>query len=187
MAGARPARIAALLSGYDFAAASLVVDVGGGRGQLLAAVLGRHAALRGVLYDLPAVVLEASALLASAGVAARCRVEGGSFLERVPAGDTYVLSDILHDWPDEQCLAILRACRAAVAPGGRVLVIEYLLVPGATPPHVAWLDLQMMIEFGEGRQRSAEELSALFEATGFRLESVIGTSDIDIVVAVAAE
>ncbi|MEO8180755.1 MAG: methyltransferase [Deltaproteobacteria bacterium] len=183
MAGARPARIAALLGGYDFSASSLVVDVGGGHGQLLAAVLARHSKLSGILYDLPAVVSEAPALLAAAGVTSRCSVEGGSFLERVPAGDTHVLSDILHDWPDEQCRAILRACRAAVAPGGRLLVIEYILVPGATPPHVAWLDLQMMVEFGEGRQRSVEEFRELFEATGFRLESVLPTSDIGIVVA----
>lgn len=182
MAGARPARIAALVRSYDFARSSLVVDVGGGRGQLLGAVLGRHPALTGVLYDLPAVVSDAPALLAAAGVAARCKVEAGSFFERVPQGDTYLLSDILHDWPDEQCLAILRACRAAVSPGGRVLVVEHLLVPGATSPQVAWLDLQMLVEFGEGRQRSSDELSELFEATGFRLAETI-RGDVDIVVA----
>jgi hypothetical protein len=184
MAGARPARIAGLLGGYDFASSSVVVDVGGGRGQLLAGVLARHAALRGVLYDLPGVVRDAPPLLAAAGVAERCSIESGSFLERVPAGDTYVLSDILHDWPDEQCLAILQACRASVADGGRLLVVEHLLVPGATPAHIAWLDLQMLVEFGEGRQRSADELARLFEATGFRLESVLPTPDVDIVVAV---
>lgn len=184
MAGARPTRIAALLAGYDFAGSSVVVDVGGGHGQLLAAVLERYPGLRGVLYDLPNVVVNAPASLTAAGVAARCSVEGGSFLERVPVGDTYVLSDILHDWPDEPCLDILRACRAAIAPGGRLLVVEYVLVPGATPPHVAWLDLQMMVEFGEGRQRSVEELGELFEATGFRLQSVTPTSDVDIIVAV---
>ena len=185
MAGARPARIAGLLGGYDFAASSLVVDVGGGRGQLLAAVLTRHPALRGILFDLPSVVLEAPALLAAAGVAGRCSIESGSFLERVPAGDTYVLSDILHDWPDEQCLAVLRACRAAVTPGGRLLVVEHLLVPGATPASVAWLDLQMLVEFGEGRQRSVDELSRLFDTTGFRLDSVSRTPSVDIVIAVA--
>jgi hypothetical protein len=183
MAGARPARIAALVAAYDFSTSCVVVDVGGGRGQLLAAILGQHSKLRGILYDLPAVVLEAQALLEASGVAPRCNIEGGSFLERVPAGDTYVLSDILHDWPDEQCLAILRACRAALAPGGRLLVVEYLLVPGATPPHIAWLDLQMLVEFGEGRQRSVDEFRQLFEATGFRLDSVISTSDVGIVIA----
>jgi hypothetical protein len=184
MAGARPARIAGLLGGYDFSSSSVVVDVGGGRGQLLVALLARHPALHGVLYDLPAVVREAPPLVAAAGVAGRCKIESGSFLERVPAGDTYVLSDILHDWPDEQCLAILRACRAAVAERGRLLIVEHLLVPGATPAHVAWLDLQMLVEFGEGRQRSADELARLFEATGFRLESVLPTPAVDIVVAV---
>ena len=186
MAGARPARIAALLAGHDFASAKCVVDVGGGRGQLLAAVLARYPGLSGVLYDLPAVVQEAPALLSAAGVAERCRIESGSFLERVPAGDTIILSDILHDWPDEPCLAILRACRAAVAPGARVLVVEHVLVPGATPAHVAWLDLQMLIEFGEGRQRSVPELTSLFEQTGFRFERVNATPAVDIVVAVAS-
>ena len=185
MAGARPARIAALLDGFDFAGSARVVDVGGGRGQLLAAVLARHPALSGVLYDLPGVVQEAPALLAAAKVSERCTIESGSFLERVPAGDTIILSDILHDWPDEQCLAILRACRAAVAPGARVLVVEHVLVPGATPAHVAWLDLQMLIEFGEGRQRSVDELTRLFDETGFQLGSVIPTPAVDIVVAIA--
>lgn len=184
MAGARPARISALLEGYDFAGSSVVVDVGGGRGQLLSAVLERYPSLHGILYDLPNVVLDAAASLDAAGVAARCRIEAGSFLERVPVGDTYILSDILHDWPDRECLETLRACRAAITTGGRLLIVEYLLAPGATPPHVAWLDLQMMVEFGEGRQRSLEELGALFEATGFRLEFVTRTSDIDIIVAV---
>jgi O-methyltransferase domain/Dimerisation domain len=184
MQGARPARTAALLSGYDFSRSSVVVDVGGGRGQLLVALLDRYPELRGVLYDLPSVVLEASESLVAAGMETRCGVEGGSFLERVPVGDTYVLSDILHDWPDAQCLAILRACRAAMSPEGRLLVVEYILVPGATPPHIAWLDLQMMVEFGEGRQRSVDEFRMLFEATGFRLESVVPTSDVDIVVAI---
>lgn len=185
MAGARPARIAALLAGHDFAGSKHVVDVGGGRGQLLAAVLARHPGLSGVLYDLPAVVQDAPALLSAAGVAERCRIESGSFLERVPGGDTFILSDILHDWPDEQCLAILRACRAAVEPGARVLVVEHVLVPGATPAHVAWLDLQMLIEFGEGRQRSVAELTSLFEQTGFQLDSVKATPAVDIVVGVA--
>jgi hypothetical protein len=184
MAGARPTRIASLLEGHDFAASSVAVDVGGGRGQLLAAVLERYPKLRGVLYDLPNVVADAPAALDAAGVTARCRIESGSFLERVPAGDTYILSDILHDWPDRECLSILRACRAAIAPEGRLLVIEYLLVPGATPPHIAWLDLQMMVEFGEGRQRSAQELGELFAATGFRLHSVTPTADVDVIVAV---
>lgn len=185
MAGARPARLSALLGAYDFAGASLVVDVGGGHGQLLAGVLARHSHVTGVVYDLPDVVREAPALLARLGVDARCRIEAGSFLERVPAGDTHILSDILHDWPDEECLAILRACRAATSPGGRLLVVEYLLTPGATPAQVAWLDLQMLVEFGEGRQRCEEELSGLFEATGFRLVSVLPTFDVSIVVAEA--
>jgi hypothetical protein len=185
MAGARPARIASLLRAYDFSASSVVVDVGGGQGHLLAAVLAKHGGLRGVLYDLPAVVADAPARLEAVGVAGRCVIETGSFLDSVPSGDTYVLSDILHDWPDEQCLAILRACRAAIDPGGRLLVVEHLLVPGATPPHIAWLDLQMLVEFGEGRQRSVDELRRLFDASAFRLDSVVSTSDISVVIAVA--
>lgn len=178
MAGARPSRVAALLEGYEFSTSSLVVDVGGGRGQLLAAVLARHQQLTGVLYDLPAVTAEAPALLDAAGVASRCRIESGSFFSRVPAGDTYLLSDILHDWPDEQCLAILRACRAGIAPRGRVLVVEQVLVPCGTPPQVAWLDLQMMVEFGEGRQRTLDEFADLFQATGFQLAgTIVGRSD----------
>jgi hypothetical protein len=184
MERARPTRVAALLEGYDFQSSSVAVDVGGGRGQLLAAVLERYPRLGGILYDLPNVVVDAPALLAAAGVAGRCRIEAGSFLEQVPAGDTYILSDILHDWPDRECLEILRACRAAISKDGRLLVVEYLLVPGATPPHIAWLDLQMMVEFGEGRQRSLEEFGQLFEATGFRLLSVSPTADVDIIVAV---
>lgn len=185
MAGARLTRIAALLEAYDFSDHTTVVDVGGGRGHLLAAILAKHSGVRGVLYDLPNVVPAARTQLDEAGVAGRYSIETGSFFARVPTGDAYVLSDILHDWPDEQCLAILRACRAAVSPGGRVLVVEYLLVPGATPAHVAWLDLQMLVEFGEGRQRSVAELRHLFQATGFRVDSVLQTADVGIVVGVA--
>ena len=101
---------AAVLAAYDFGRFGTVVDVGGGNGAFLAAILARHPATRGVLFDQPHVVAGAPPVLAAAGVADRCEVVGGSFFEAVPAGgDAYVLKSILHDWEDADCVRILGA------------------------------------------------------------------------------
>jgi SAM-dependent methyltransferase len=147
----------------------VVVDVGGGTGGLLAAVLRAHPHLRGIVFDLPHVVPAAQRVLEDAGVAGRGRATGGDFFtDPVPAADVHVLAQILHDWPDREALAILRACRASLAPGGRLLVLEQVVPDEPGPSFAATLDLLMLVLLG-GRERSAAEWEALLRGGGFGL------------------
>src|SRR6185369_345273 len=117
--GGEPPAVAAA---YDFSGLKTIVDVGGATGNLLTTILGRHPGLRGVLYDLPHVVRDAPALIQARGLADRVTIEAGSFFESVPGGaDAYLLSHIIHDWWEEQCLTMLGNCRRAVNPASRLL------------------------------------------------------------------
>jgi O-methyltransferase domain/Dimerisation domain len=148
---------AAVAAAHDFARYRTVVDVGGNRGALLAAILDRHPGVRGVLFDQPAVV-------AGVDLGERAEVLAGSFFEAVPpGGDAYVLKSVLHDWEDAEAVTILRACHAAGAPV--VLVVERDL---AADPRAAFSDLNMLVGPG-GRERTPAEYAALLEAAGFRL------------------
>jgi hypothetical protein len=165
----------AVTAAYDFGQFQQVVDVAGGQGALLAAILARHTALRGVLFDQPHVVEQAAPVLEAAGVTERCQVVGGSFFETLPeGGDAYVLKAIIHDWEDAESIAILQGCRRAIAPHGRLLVIERELGPPNERPDVKFSDLNMLVLPG-GRERTGEEFEELFAAAGFRLANVIPT------------
>jgi hypothetical protein len=148
-----------------------LVDVGGAHGHLLAAILRRHKKLRGVLYDQPQVVAdaEASGFVSAPGVRGRCEVVGGSFFDSVPAGaDAYLMKYILHDWDDAKCARILGHCRDAMAPGGRVLVVDRVIQPGNAPDWSKWLDINMLVGPG-GQERTEAEFAALFASAGLRL------------------
>jgi len=165
-----------LLEAFDFGRFGTVVDVGGGRGALLAAILSAHPGTRGVLFDQPHVVFEAQPGLEAAGVAERCLMVGGSFFEAVPEGrDAYVLKSIIHDWEAEEAVAILRTCRRAVPSRGAVLVIERLLGPPNEDSQTKFSDLNMLVSPG-GQERTIEEFEALFEAAGFRLAQTTPTA-----------
>lgn len=165
----------AVASTYDFSPFETVVDVGGGHGTLLAALLRRNRHAEGILFDLPHVVAEAEKLLAAAGVADRCARIGGDFFAAVPeGGDVYVLAQILHDWDDDRCVAILERCRRAMPPHGKLLVVELVLPPGEEAFFGKWLDLHMMVITG-GRERTAAEYDALFRAAGLALTGVVPT------------
>lgn len=160
---------ASLLEAYDFGRFRTVVDVGGGNGTLLAALLLRHPSLRGVLFDQPHVAEGARATLATAGVADRCRVVGGSFFDAVPeGGDAYVLKMIVHDWEDAEAVRILRTCRAALAGDGVVVVVERELGRPNEALDVKLSDLNMLVAPG-GRERTASEYGALLDAAGLEL------------------
>jgi hypothetical protein len=164
-----------LVDAYDFGRFGTVVDVGGGHGALVAALLVVYPAMRGVLFDQAHVVAGAPSVLDSAGVADRCEVVAGSFFDAVPAGgDAYVLKAIVHDWEDEDALRILRCCREAIAPDGALLVVERELGEPNENPDGKFSDLNMMIGPG-GRERTREEFAALFSASGFALERVVAT------------
>jgi len=161
---------------YDWSGVDTVVDVGGGIGSLLAAVLEKHDVKRGVLVEQPEVIPDAERLLAERGVADRCELLGNSFFDPIPAtGEVWTMCQILHDWPDAECRAILKRCREAMRETDRLLVIEMLTVPCKPDPRVAILDMMMLLYFGEARQRTVEEYEALFDATGFRLSRVLDT------------
>lgn len=173
------------LAAYDFTPFALIVDVGGGHGAVLSSILQSAPQARGVLYDLPSVVAGASAALEAAGVAHRCAIEGGSFLESVPeGGDAYVLKNVIHDWNDDDCLTILRTIRTAIAPGGRLILLEMLLPPRPTSFVGFLLDLEMLLML-QGRERTRAEFDDLLRRAGFRLQRVYDTvSPISVIEAV---
>lgn len=162
---------AAVTEAYDFGAFGTIVDVGGGNGALLASVLRANPGTRGVLYDLPDVVEGAEKLLADAEVADRCERVGGDFFDSVPAGaDAYVLANVIHDWDDDRSARILANCRTAAAPSTRLLLAEMVVVEGE-PSFANWADMEMLL-IG-GRQRTAEEFSALLSRAGWRLSRIV--------------
>jgi orsellinic acid C2-O-methyltransferase len=175
----------------DFSRMVRVVDVGGGYGELLAAILVAHPRLHGVLFDLPHAVDAASAPLAQAGVAARCEVAAGSFFESIPAGaDAYLLKSVLHNWDDERCALILRNCRRAAHPRSRLLVVERVVPErvgtAARDRAIARSDLNMLVARG-GRERTEAAYRSLLGAAGFRVEDVLPTaSDFSVIVATPA-
>jgi hypothetical protein len=168
----------AVAAAYDFSRLGTVVDVGGSEGQLLVAILERYPQLRGILFDRPAAVSTAGELLTSAGVADRCSIVTGSFFEAIPpGGNAYILRHILHDWSDERCLAILRVCRAALAPHARVLIIERSVAEDAQLPlSVLHADLEMLVMCG-GRERTQVQYVDLLAESGFRLTNAIATGE----------
>jgi hypothetical protein len=166
----------AVVAGYDFSGARTVVDVGGGHGAQLAAVLAAHPRARGILFDQPHVVAGAAPVLRAAGVAERCAAVGGSFFEAVPdGGDVYLLSRVIHDWDDAQATAILRTCRRAMSPAARLLLVERVIAPGNTPDPTRFSDLTMLVMLG-GQERTGAEFGALFAAAGLRLTRVLPTA-----------
>jgi hypothetical protein len=179
-------RHAAVATAYDFSAARLIADVGGGNGAMLRHILARFPGPRGLVFDRPEVVatLEPEALLDG-----RIASAGGSFLDAVPPGaDHLILSRVLHDWPDEGCARILANCRAAMAEGAVLLIVENLLEPDPLlgRPTDYLVDMQMMAMFGTGRQRSPEEFRALLAGAGFAWRRTVPTaSPVSILEAVA--
>jgi SAM-dependent methyltransferase len=166
----------ALLNSYPFGELGAVVDVGGGDGKLLATLLAAHPAMRGVLFEQPRVIEKASQRMAAGGLTARCTVVAGDMFESVPAGgDAYILSRVLHDWTDERAIAILRNCRKAMAPGGKVLLVERV-IPARIENSAAMRvlvasDLHMMVMNG-GRERTETQYRALFAAADLTLTRV---------------
>jgi SAM-dependent methyltransferase len=161
---------------YDFAPFRKIVDVGAATGTLLAAILKAHTQARGVLFDQPHVMDKAREAMAAEGLSARCEFVGGDFFASVPrGGDAYILSTILHDWDDERCLAILRNCREAISPGGKLLLVEMVIKNGNDPFFGKWLDLHMLVMHG-GHDRTEAEYAHLLRSAGFQLNRVIPTN-----------
>jgi hypothetical protein len=158
-----------ILERYDFSPFRHVVDVGAAQGALLLAVMGQHPQMRGTLFDLAVVVARLRSELAESPLADRLEFAAGNFFEAVPEGaDAYLLKYIIHDWDDGECVSILDNCRQAMAPEGKVLVIENVIASGDEPCPGKMLDLTMMLMEG-GRERTADEFTMLFEQAGLRM------------------
>jgi hypothetical protein len=158
---------------YDWSGVQQLVDVAGGRGQLTRTVLGANPHMTGIIYDQPHVVPEAAQAIAADGLADRCRAIGGDIFTSVPAGaDCYVLRWIIHDWNEAESLAILRACRAAITPGGRLLLFE-VVMPDDDVPHPAKTLDWIMLTCITGKERTQAEYAELLATAGFRLDRAI--------------
>jgi hypothetical protein len=155
-------------SGFRPLASGRIVDLGGGRGTLLAYLLGADRGALGVVFDRAEALAEAPQVLAAAGLSDRAEFVPGDFLREVPPGDLYVLSQTLHNWRDEQVLAILGNCRKAGRPGNSIMVIELLLPDGPEPSLAHVMDLIMLITLG-GRERTRAQHEELMAEEGYHL------------------
>lgn len=187
MVGVHGQEPAAVAEAYDFSGLKTIVDVGGASGNLLTTVLAKHTAPRGILFDLPHVVTDAPAFIQKRGLEGRITIESGSFFDRVPeGGDAYMLSHIIHDWSEGQCLTILGNCRKVLKKDGRILLVEMVLPEGDTPHPGKILDIMMLVGPG-GQERTAEEYGVLLEKSGLKLNRVVPTaSPVSVVEAVLA-
>jgi hypothetical protein len=166
----------AVAAAYDFSAVCLIADIGGGNGAMLRKIAERHSHIRGIVFDRDDVV---AAIPPDALAGGRIAVRGGSFFNAVPAGaDLYLLCRVLHDWPDEEVVQILRCCRAAMGEDARLLVVEGLIHPdpalGVQTEYL--LDMHMMAMFGRARERTEAEFRGLLAEAGFTLLRVIPTA-----------
>lgn len=165
----------AVAEGFDFGLFSRVVDVGGGHGQLLSAILARNPHLSGVLFDLPSGIAAAKAGVG--GDLPRTELIAGDFFEAVPPNaDLYVLKRVIHDWEDDRAITILRNCRTAMLPEGKVLVAETIVPAGNEPHPIKVIDVTMLAVTG-GLERSEDQYASLFTKAGLRLERVLKTSE----------
>jgi hypothetical protein len=167
-----PAYIDSVIQAYDFSRFTRIVDVGGGQGALLTAILSANPRVRGVLYDLPAAIRGVRARDQS--VTDRLEIVGGDFFESVPPGaDGYVLKGVIHDWNDDEARRILRNCRLAIPSHGRLLILDKVLTP-ESDPQSAMMDILMLV-LTSGRERTEAEFRALLADASFSLVSMIPT------------
>jgi O-methyltransferase domain/Dimerisation domain len=162
----------AVVDAYSFEGIHSIVDVAGGHGLLMAKILERHPGMRGTLYDLPEV-MEGAKSGPLKNVMDRCTLQSGDMFSTVPAGvDAYIMKHIIHDWADEQCIRLLKACRKSVNAGGKLLVVDSVIQPGNDFAPGKFLDLQMLVAAG-GCERTEKQFSEIFAASGWKLNRVI--------------
>jgi O-methyltransferase domain len=169
-------------SAYDFSGLRSIVDVGGGRGTLIAGLLLAYPHLRATVFDLDAGLAETDAYLKEQGVRDRCEIVSGSFFDAVPSGhDAYVLKNIVHDWNDEKAIAILATCRKSMGDEARLILVEHALpsraADSAESRRTFIDDIQMMVMLG-GKERTEAEYSKLMSAAGLRLTRVLPTDSV---------
>lgn len=164
----------AVADAYNFDGIHSIVDIAGGHGLLLATILKKNPQMRGTLYELPHV-LEGSKNGPLKPVMDRCTLASGDMFSSVPAGaDAYIMKHIIHDWTDDRCVQILKACRKSVNSGGKLLVVDCVIQPGNDFSPSKFLDLQMLI-FPSGCERTEKQFRDLFAAAGWKLSRIIRT------------
>lgn len=161
---------------YDFSSIRKLVDVGGGRGSLIASILKANPTMEGILFDQPSVIEGALSVMEAEGVSKRCQLLAGNFFESVPrGGDAYMLKYVIHLLDDERAIAILKNCHRAMVENGKLLLVERIIPPGNEPFWGKFLDIHMLIGISGGRERTKMEYQSLFEASGFNLTKTITT------------
>lgn len=169
--------VSVITSAYDFSQFELLVDVGGGHGRLLSGILKQNPKLSGIVFDQPHVIDGATAHFRAEGVAERAKAEGGDFFISVPGnGDAYILSHIIHDWSDERARNILENIHKAMRPGGKLLLAETVITPGAEALMGTLMDLNMLVMTPGGRERTQDEYRQLLASAGFKLQQITPVS-----------
>ena len=168
---------AAVIRAYDFSRFRTLTDVGGGSGAFVASLLNAHPGLHATLFDQASAIDLSKEVLRTRGVAERCRRIAGDFFDGVPAeSEAILLSRVVHDFSDQDVLRILRNCRAALPPGGKVLIVEYVVSDDEDGIAAKLFDLHMLAYFGPARERTREEFQTLMRESGFMLRDVVRTS-----------
>ena len=174
----------ALLDAYDFSGISTLVDVAGGHGAVLCEVLSRYPKMKGILFDMPNVIQEATCHICNLNMDDRCQAISGDFFDYVPAGaDAYYMQHILHDWDNQPALKILGNCRRALQgnPEGVLLIVDSVVPQTAAPHPGKWLDLEMLLMPG-GRERTEPEWHDLLNQGGFEIARIIPMKAADSVI-----
>jgi hypothetical protein len=164
----------AIINNYDFSCFDKIIDVGGGHGSLLTAILKSFPKLKGILFDQPHVINSCNGF--DLDVSDRCEMISGDFFKEVPVGgDAYILKQIIHDWNDELSIRILKNCYIAMRENGRLLIIEAVIEPGSTQSINKFFDLHMLVTAPGGKERDKSEFQSLLNSAGFELSKVIHT------------
>jgi hypothetical protein len=165
----------AVLGSYDFSRFSKIVEVGGGYGSLIKAILMANPTVRGVLFDRPQIVQGAGASFSCPELDGRCQAIGGNFFDSVPeGGDAYILKNVIHDWDDNHSVAILRNCRRAMVEKGKVLLVEMVMPQTGGASFQSLMDLNMLV-ISKGRERTESEYGQLLDAAGLKITKIVPT------------
>ena len=161
-----------MVNTYDFSVFNTIVDIGGGNGDLISAVLNKNPGVKGILFDLPEVISRASSNITAKGLSTRCKLESGSFFESVSVGgDAYIMRHILHDWSDADAVTILSNCRKSMNPGGKVLIVEAVIQDGNEPSPFKLLDLSMLMV--GGKERTNKQFEYILSQAGLKLNRIV--------------
>jgi len=167
---------AAIISAYNFSGFKNIIDIGGGQGYLLSAILSKNTLAQGIVFDLPNAVSGTMENFEKFDVVDRAQAKPGDFFAEVPkGGDVYILKSILHDWEDNDCVRILKNIHSAINENGKLLVVEFIIENNNKPSISKMSDIQMLVSTKGGRERTVQEFKEIFTEAGFNIRRVINT------------